>query len=75
MIGKMMDLLFGCHHHRLTRPITPVHRIGTPSAHAYVTCLECGKQFYYDTHQMRIGTPIPLPLVPANPGTCFQNQQ
>jgi anti-anti-sigma factor len=48
MIAARLNLLFGCRHRRLTRPITPVHRPGTPSGETYVACLECGKRFPYD---------------------------
>ena len=56
MIDAMLNLLFGCRHRRITRPITPVHRPGTPSGETYVACLECGRRFPYDATNMRIGT-------------------
>ena len=55
MIDSVVNLVFRCRHKHLTRPVTPVHRCGTPHAEAYVACLECGKQFSYDTREMRIG--------------------
>ena len=58
MIGKMFDLLFGCHHRLITRPITPVHKPNSQPACTYVVCLECGKQFNYDTRTMQIGAQI-----------------
>lgn len=76
MIGKMLDLVFGCHHRLITRPITPVHRHDTQPSYTYVACLECGKQFYYDTRNMRVGTPIPASLMTPHRGSCsFQSQQ
>ena len=60
MISEVLNLLFGCRHKRLTRPITPVHKPGTGSIGTYVACLECGKQFQYDAENMRIGRAIPL---------------
>ena len=45
MIANLMNLLFGCHHKRLTRPITPVRRPGNPTGSAYVACLDCGKRY------------------------------
>jgi len=76
MIGKMLGLLFGCHHRLITRPITPAHRHDTPPSHTYVACLECGKQFYYDTGNMRVGTPIPVSLMTPERGSySFQSQQ
>ncbi len=63
MIDFALNLLFGCHHRRLTRPITPVHRPGTPASETYVACLECGRRFPYDTQNMRIvAGPRPIPL-------------
>jgi len=58
MINAIFQTLFGCHHRRLTRPITPVPKPGVPSGETYVVCLECGKQFAYDWNHMRIGKPI-----------------
>jgi hypothetical protein len=56
MIEKLVEALFGCRHKRLTRPISAVHKPGTPPGDAYVTCLECGKQFRYYLQTMRVGT-------------------
>jgi hypothetical protein len=58
MIDSVVNLLFRCPHRRLTRPVSPVNREGVPQGGAYVVCLDCGKQFAYDTREMRIGKPI-----------------
>lgn len=58
MIDSVMNLLFRCPHHRLTRPMAPITRAGTPHSQSYVVCLDCGKQFEYDLEKMRIGRPI-----------------
>ncbi len=58
MINAIFQALFGCHHARLTRPITPVRKPGVPSGETSVVCLECGKQFAYDWSHMRIGKAI-----------------
>ena len=50
----IFDLLFGCRHKQLTRPITPHHRPGTKALRTYVSCLECGKQFDYDVEKMHV---------------------
>ena len=55
MIDTLLNLLFACHHKKLTRPITPVRRPGTQTRNAYVSCLECGKQFHYDAESFRMG--------------------
>jgi len=58
MIDTVLNLLFRCPHHRITRPITPVAKNGQPHGETYVVCLDCGKQFSYDVGEMRIGKPI-----------------
>jgi len=58
MIDSLMNLLFRCPHHRLTRPMAPISRAGKPHSQSYVVCLDCGKQFEYDLREMRIGKPI-----------------
>ncbi len=57
MFDSLWSLL-GCRHRRLTRPITPVTKIGGPSGETYVTCLDCGKKFTYDWKAMRMGKAI-----------------
>jgi hypothetical protein len=61
MIDAVLNLLFSCRHRRITRPITPVRKPSDPRGETYVACLECGKQFYYDVANMRVGMPIPPP--------------
>ncbi len=58
MIDTVMNLVFRCPHHRLTRPMAPITKAGTPHSQSYVVCLDCGKQFEYDLREMRIGKPI-----------------
>jgi hypothetical protein len=58
MIDTVLNLLFRCSHRRITRPITPVVKAGEIHHGTYVVCLDCGKQFAYDTAEMRIGKPI-----------------
>jgi len=58
MIDNVFNLLFRCPHRRLTRPVAPVTRVGQPHAQSYVVCLDCGKQFEYDTTAMRIGKAV-----------------
>jgi hypothetical protein len=61
MIDSVMNLVFRCRHKRLTRPVTPVNQISKLRSETYVACLECGKQFSYDTREMRIGKPLASP--------------
>ena len=58
MVATVINLLFGCRHRRLTRPMTAAHRPGTPAGDTYVVCLDCGKQFHYDVKNMRMGACI-----------------
>ena len=55
----VIKMFFGCHHRRITRPMTPVHKANEKPGVTYVVCLDCGQQFYYDLTEMRIGTLIP----------------
>ena len=58
MIDSLLNLLLRCPHHRITRPITPVSKVGVPHGETYVVCLDCGKQFLYDLQKMRIDKPL-----------------
>ena len=58
MIDTVLNLLFRCPHHRLTRPVAPITKAGQPHSDSYVVCLDCGKQFAYDLQEMRIGKAI-----------------
>ena len=58
MIDSLFNLLFRCSHRRLTRPVAPIAKPGEPHGRSYVVCLDCGKQFEYDSREMRIGKAI-----------------
>ena len=58
MIDSLLNLLFRCSHKRLTRPMAPITKAGTPHSQSYVVCLDCGKQFEYDLEKMRMGKVI-----------------
>ncbi|HLH15834.1 MAG TPA: hypothetical protein VKX45_01370 [Bryobacteraceae bacterium] len=58
MIHRLFDLLFGCPHKRLSRPVTPPSRKGSPPGQTYVVCLDCGKHLAYDTQKMQVGKPL-----------------
>jgi hypothetical protein len=47
MIGGIFELLLGCRHEKITRPITPVNKFGK-AGETYVACLDCGKRLHYD---------------------------
>jgi hypothetical protein len=76
VIDTLLNLLFRCHHSRLTRPVAPLTKAGQPHSQSYVVCLDCGKQFEYDMKEMRMGksidrshdanvVPKDMPLAPA----------
>ncbi len=54
-MGRVLDFFFGCHHKRLSRPVTPSARKGSPRGETYVVCLDCGKHLGYDMKTMRVG--------------------
>ena len=60
MIGKLVDVLFGCKHARYSFPVTVRRAKARPQAAAltgtYVACLDCGKEFAYDWQQMKVIT-------------------
>ena len=60
MIGKLVDVLFGCKHSRYSFPVTVRRAMRRPQAAAltgtYVACLDCGKEFPYDWQQMKVIT-------------------
>jgi len=58
VINRLFDLLFGCPHKRLSRPVTPSSKPGSPKGVTYVVCLDCGKHLGYDMKTMKIGKPI-----------------
>jgi hypothetical protein len=67
-MNTIINLLFGCHHKNLSRPLTTVNLRET-SGETYVVCLDCGKRFAYDWKAMRIGREVPLPP----PGAVVQS--
>jgi hypothetical protein len=52
MLSSVFDSLFGCSHRRTTFPMTP--KRPTARLGAYVTCLDCGKEFAYNWNEMRM---------------------
>ena len=52
-MGRLFDLLFGCPHRRLSRPLTATEPGGPRQT--CVVCLDCGKRLAYDLEKMRVG--------------------
>lgn len=57
MLTRLFDLLFGCPHKQLSRPVTPSKGSGGSRA-TYVVCFECGKHLAYDLDTMTVGKPL-----------------
>jgi hypothetical protein len=75
MMEKVLNALFGCRHTSVTRPITEVHKPGTPAGDTYVACLDCGRRFRYDVAEMRVGSALSVPNAPYRPlSSPFQVQ-
>jgi hypothetical protein len=60
-MAGLVEVLFGCWHNNYGFPITTKH--GERRCEAaeltgtYVVCLDCGKEFAYDWHEMRVISP------------------
>jgi hypothetical protein len=58
MIAKLYDAFFGCWHNHYSFPITvrPGSRRNSAASltGTYVVCLDCGKEFPYDWHEMKV---------------------
>ena len=57
-MASLLDVLFGCSHKNFSFPITrkPGQRLSAAASltGTYVACLDCGKEFSYDWHEMKI---------------------
>jgi hypothetical protein len=60
MMTSLLNSLFGCSHRRTTFPITPARRAGFSNSNkgTYVVCLDCGKEFGYNWHEMKVGEAV-----------------
>ena len=58
MIDSFYNLIFRCGHKRTSFPLRPPTKAGQPPGEMSVTCLDCGKRFYYDWELMRMGGPV-----------------
>jgi len=58
MIAKLVDAVFGCRHSRYSFPVTVRGAGRRPQAAmltgTYVACLDCGREFPYDWHEMKV---------------------
>jgi hypothetical protein len=61
MLSRILDAMFGCWHSRYSFPITiraaSRHTGAAARTGTYVVCLDCGKEFSYDWHTMKVVEP------------------
>jgi hypothetical protein len=76
-MASLFDVLFGCCHKNFSFPITkrPGQRL-SPAAQltgTYVACLDCGKEFPYDWHEMKVieSNPSKSKALAANAAESF----
>jgi hypothetical protein len=57
-MASLLDVLFGCSHKNFSFPITKKpgqrHSAAASLTGTYVACLDCGKEFPYDWHEMKV---------------------
>jgi hypothetical protein len=62
MIAELFDSFFGCKHSHFSFPISVRPALRRNSAAkltgTYVACLDCGREFPYDWHEMRVITSL-----------------
>ncbi len=64
MIASLMDMLFGCMHKNYSFPISTKGALqrrteASQPTGTYIVCLDCGKEFPYDWHQMKVVSASP----------------
>lgn len=69
MIARLLDAVFGCWHSNLSFPITTKSNKRRSAAASltgtYVVCLDCGKEFAYDWHEMKLIASPPEQAAPV----------
>ena len=65
MMSSVLEHLFGCSHRRTTFPITPTRSAARGGA--YVSCLDCGKEFAYNWNEMRQEETLVRPVLTPSP--------
>jgi hypothetical protein len=75
-MASLLDMLFGCTHKNYSFPLTK--RRGQRSEASsvtgtYVACLDCGKEFPYDWHEMKVieGSPRRFESVGASTAESY----
>jgi hypothetical protein len=66
---SLFDMLFGCWHRNYSFPISAKGHARVPDAARatgmYVVCLDCGKEFPYDWHRMKVLAEQPAAVAAA----------
>jgi len=76
-MASLLDVLFGCSHKNFSFPITkkPGQRLSAAASvtGTYVACLDCGKEFPYDWHEMKVieGNPQKVKALAAKAAESF----
>ncbi len=79
-MASILDVLFGCNHKNFSFPITkrPGQRLSAAAAvtGTYVACLDCGKEFPYDWHEMKMieGNPRKINALAAKSAEIFADK-
>lgn len=74
---NLLDILFGCWHQSLSFPISSKSGPHRPAAASltgtYVVCLDCGREFPYDWHEMKVieGAPLHAEALPRTAAESF----
>lgn len=76
-MASLLDVLFGCSHKNFSFPITKKpgqrHSAAASLTGTYVACLDCGKEFPYDWHEMKVieGNPRKVKALAAKAAESF----
>ncbi len=76
-MASLLDVLFGCSHKNFSFPITKKpgqrHSAAASLTGTYVACLDCGKEFPYDWHEMKVieGSPKKARALAAKAAESF----
>ncbi|HZD94226.1 MAG TPA: hypothetical protein VE133_08230 [Candidatus Sulfotelmatobacter sp.] len=79
-MASLLDVLFGCSHKNFSFPITKKpgqrHSAAACVTGTYVACLDCGKEFPYDWHEMKVieSNPNKIKALAANAAESYASK-
>jgi hypothetical protein len=79
-MASLLDVLFGCSHKNFSFPITKKpgqrHSAAASVTGTYVACLDCGKEFPYDWHEMKVieSNPKKIKALAANTAESYASK-